>query len=181
MGRCCSTQPPAVCPQRWARTCFKFQLCGYFCALNHRQIFFHIQPAQWCNNLHFGLFFSCSFPFLRRYAGGRAAAARRHVKRHIRPGKSDGYFCTTSLRADLGSCKVFVKAVKSQLSEGCKTLPGAGTSPAWLRGPKAGAQRSLATLRFWDALSFLLLPLQKSERKVQSRRAQFELKSDCEG
>lgn len=69
------------------------------------------------------------------------------------------------LRADLGSWKVLVRAMKSQLllAEGCKALPRAGMSPAWLRGPKVGAQRSLAMVS-----AFLLLPL-------QNRRKRFKL------
>lgn len=51
--------------------------------------------------------------------------------------------------ASLGSSKELVKAAKRQL------LPEAGMCPAWLSGPQAGM------LGFQDALSFLLLLLQK--------------------
>lgn len=72
------------------------------------------------------------------------------------------YFCNTSLTADLGSSK----AVKGQLllAERSQTLPGAGSSPAWLCGLEAGTQQRLATLRFQDVL-FAVLLLQKSKHR----------------
>lgn len=61
------------------------------------------------------------------------------------------------LRADLGSSK----AVKGQLllAERSQTLPGAGSSPAWVCGLEAGVQQRLATLRFQDVLFAVLLLL----------------------
>lgn len=79
-----------------------------------------------------------------------------HVKRHIHAEKSGRCFCKTSLTANLGSSKELGRAAKRQL------LLGAGMCPAWLPGAQAGVQR------FWDALPFLLLPLQKPRLKGQS-------------
>lgn len=84
------------------------------------------------------------------------------MKRHVLTGRWDGYFCNILLRADLGSSK----AVKGHLllAERSQTLPGAGSSPAWVCGLEAGVQQRLATLRFQDVL-FAVLLLQKSKHK----------------